>query len=73
LTFGTGEDEDPIYSPDGKWIAFISNRGIAEERHIWVVPSAGGEAHRLTGLTGHETGIRWSADSQSIQFTHSTS
>jgi dipeptidyl aminopeptidase/acylaminoacyl peptidase len=72
LTFGTGEDEDPIYSPDGKWIAFSSNRGIAEERHIWVVPSVGGEAHRLTSLTGHEAGIRWSPDSKSIQFTHST-
>jgi len=72
LTFGLGEDEDPIYSPDGKWIAFISNRGVAEERHIWVVPSGGGEAHRLTSLTGHEVGARWSADSQSIQFTHST-
>jgi dipeptidyl aminopeptidase/acylaminoacyl peptidase len=72
LTFGTGEDEDPVYSPDGKWIAFISNRGVAEERHIWVVPAVGGEAHRLTSLTGHEIGIRWSADSQSIQFTHNT-
>jgi len=71
LTFGEGEDEDPVYSPDGKWIAFVSNRGVAEERHIWLVPAAGGEAHRLTNFVGHEIGIRWSADSQSIQFTHS--
>jgi dipeptidyl aminopeptidase/acylaminoacyl peptidase len=72
LTFGTGEDEEPVYSPDGKWIAFASNRGAAEERHIWVVPATGGEPHRLTNFDGHEVGLRWSADSQSIQFTHST-
>jgi len=72
LTFGNGEDEEPIYSPDGKWIAFESNSGIAEERHIWVIPSAGGEPHRLSSFDGQEAGLRWSTDSQSIQFTHTT-
>jgi dipeptidyl aminopeptidase/acylaminoacyl peptidase len=68
LTFGTGEDEDPVYSPNGKWIAFESNRDLAEERHIWLVPSAGGAPHRLTHLTGSEAELHWSADSQSIHF-----
>jgi dipeptidyl aminopeptidase/acylaminoacyl peptidase len=68
LTYGPGEDEDPVYSPDGKWIAFQSNRDLAEERHIWVVPSTGGTAHRLTSLTGLEGEFHWSADSQSIHF-----
>jgi dipeptidyl aminopeptidase/acylaminoacyl peptidase len=68
VTFGNGEDEDPVYSHDGKWIAFESNRGLPEERHIWVVPSAGGEAHRITTLSGLEGFPSWSADSQSIRF-----
>jgi dipeptidyl aminopeptidase/acylaminoacyl peptidase len=72
LTFGTGEDEEPVYSPDGKWIAFESNQNLAEERHIWLVPAAGGTPRRLTSLTGFESGSRWSPDGETIQFSHRT-
>ena len=68
LTFGIGEDEEPVYSPDGKRIAFVSNRDLPEERHIWVVPASGGEPHRLTQLTGFELDPLWAADSGSIHF-----
>lgn len=67
LTFGEGEDEEPVFSPDGKWIAFESNRNLAEERHIWVVPSAGGEPRRVTKLEGIEGQPHW-ADSTHIRF-----
>ncbi len=73
ITKGTGEDESPIYSPDGKWIVFTSNRDFAEERHLWIVPSNGGQARRLTRLTGIEAGPQWDADSSRIYFLRSTS
>src|SRR5437868_1214062 len=43
--FTTGEKRDgsPRWSPDGRWLAFVSNRG--EEKapgQIYVIPAAGG-------------------------------
>jgi dipeptidyl aminopeptidase/acylaminoacyl peptidase len=69
LTSGAGEDEAPQYSPDGKWIVFLSNRDLAEERHLWIIPAGGGEAHRLTHLPGVEGTAQWSPDSKRIYFS----
>lgn len=72
LTTGTGEDETPVVAPDGRSVAFTSNRDLPEERHLWIVPANGGTAHRLTHLAGIEGSPQWTPDSSRIFFTHGT-
>jgi dipeptidyl aminopeptidase/acylaminoacyl peptidase len=72
LTKGKGEDETPVYSPDGKFIAIVSNRDSPEERHIWIVPVNGSAPRRLTRLSGIETDPQWSPDGQAIYFRRGT-
>lgn len=73
LTRGDSEDENPVYSPDGRSIAIVSNRDNPEERHIWIVPVDGGAPRRLSKLgAGIESGAQWSADGKTVYFHFTT-
>ncbi len=48
LTTLPGADNHPRWSPDGKTIAFTSNRGGSTQ--VWLLPVDGGEARQLTKL-----------------------
>jgi len=64
-----GTSRSPRWSPDGTWIAFLSNRD--EEQQIHLIRADGGEA---TTLTSHEEGVnsfRWSPDGLRIAFSAS--
>jgi TolB protein len=70
---GSGKaSEDPVWSPDGKWIVFNSNRdGIWE---IYVMRSDGSNVQRLTYTPGKSMGVgkpAWSPDGKSILFPSS--
>jgi len=62
----------PRFSPDGKYLAFIAARtdGKPEEAdnpkvtsQVWLLNRAGGEAQRLTEMSGGASGFEWSPDS----------
>jgi Tol biopolymer transport system component len=58
----------PAFSPDGRRIAFISNRSGTDE--VWICDSDGSKATQLTSFGGSAIyGPIWSPDSQNIAFT----
>jgi dipeptidyl aminopeptidase/acylaminoacyl peptidase len=68
----TGNDEyntSPCWSPDSTSIAFLSDRSERGTSQLYAVPSSGGEALRLTDLTGGVGNIAWIPDGRSLLFT----
>jgi TolB protein len=71
LTDHPGDDHYPAWSPDGKQIAFVSNRDGGKASAIYVMDTAGNNLRRLTNgakLTWVDS-PDWSPDGKQIVFT----
>ncbi len=70
FTAGEKRDGAPRWSPDGRWLAFVSNRGDEKaQAQIYVIPAQGGEARKLTDLKESADDVVWSPDSTRLAFT----
>ena len=65
----SGHDSSPVWSPDGKTIAFLSSRG--GDSQVYLLSLEGGEAQRLTKLSTGADIAKWSPDGKTIAFTSS--
>jgi len=73
FTRGEARDRQPVWSPDGSRLLFVSDRGPAtggrRPKHLWVIARAGGEAYRITQAEHHPAEAVWSPDGTQIAFT----
>lgn len=67
LTNGPKRDENPKWSPDGRRLAFLSNRD--GKMQIWLISPTGGEATRLTDSPTDVADFEWSPDGSKIAYT----
>ena len=68
-TGGQHRDTEPQYSPDGRWLTFLSNRPIDGEKcgtQLWRMPIDGGEPEPLTRVAGGVNDYRWCPRSKHI-------
>jgi dipeptidyl aminopeptidase/acylaminoacyl peptidase len=57
-------ESSPRWSPDGKFLAFLSARQGSKVAQIWLLNRAGGEASKVTDLKGGISDYAWSPDSK---------
>ncbi len=64
LTVNVAHDFSPRFSPDGKWIAFTSNR--TGNNDVFVMPSTGGEPKQITFFAGDDQALYWTPDGKGV-------
>ena len=68
LTSDAAADTQPVFSPDGRSIAFLSRRGDDEVAQVYVMAVDGGEARRVTSLPTGADLPKWFPDGRRIAF-----
>ena len=66
VTVHRARDVYPRFSPDGRWIAFSSNR--QGNYDVYVIPSQGGPGKQLTFHSGNDTVVGWTPNAKKIIF-----
>jgi tricorn protease len=67
LTAHAGRDMYPRFSPDGKWVAFSSERN--GNLDVFVVSSQGGQPRQLTFHSGDDNVLGWTPDGRHVLFS----
>ncbi|WP_235727365.1 S9 family peptidase [Hymenobacter siberiensis] len=68
VTTAPASEAKPRFSPDGKYLSFVSSRGEEDgaDAQLWLLNRAGGEAEKVTKLKGSVSDYVWSPDGQRL-------
>lgn len=64
----SNKDSMPRWSPDGRWLAFLSSRGEKPQVFLMSLSMGGGESRQLTQHPNGVSSFNWSPDGQRIVF-----
>ena len=67
VTFSKEGESHPRWSPDGRYLSFLSSRGVeGETDQVWLMPRNGGEAERVTYFKADVSDFSWSPNSSRL-------
>jgi dipeptidyl aminopeptidase/acylaminoacyl peptidase len=66
LTYGSESASSPRWSPDGRYLAFLSSRPPDGKTQVWLLDRRGGEARQLTKVKEDLSDYAWSPDSKRL-------
>ena len=68
LTSSPDGESQPRWSPDNKYISFVSSRQGAKDGQLWLMNRAGGEAIKVSDVKGGIAEYAWAPDAKRIVF-----
>jgi TolB protein len=68
LTNADAPEGDPVWSPDGRWIAYVTQEGFSGDSEIGLIDTQTGAARLLTDNNRDDWSPAWSPDSRSLVF-----
>lgn len=61
-------ESSPRWSPDGKWLSFLSSRQGGDGSQLWLLDRIGGEPVRVSDVPGGIDDYAWSPDARRLVF-----
>lgn len=66
FTYGDYTDTNARWSPNGRYISYLSNRKKESQMQLYLLPFGGGEGRPLTEMEGSFASYEWSPDGSTV-------